>query len=215
LFQHYIWNETNPTWMWTNLQLQGFNYNLNQTQLDGRIPPLVLTSHVFPGLVAIGTPKIDISATSKLLLCLSLVVAHVCTVWITYHSVCEKLQSKTSGLVCNCHPTCQIPQIVAWLSAHEDTCIKWHLTKSIHDEDMQSPKSPQRSVFLKFSLSKCKAETRSFRSHDREDLISSDCQLRHVGQIIPGNYFVLNQQWFKAHLEIAKLQSMYNGYTNK
>lgn len=97
------------------------------------------------------------------------------------------------------------------MKIHEDTCIKWHLTESIHDEDMQSPQSPQRSVFLKFSLSKCKGETRSFRSHDREDLISSDCQLGHVGQIIPGNYFVLNQQWFKAHLDIAKLQSMYNG----
>jgi hypothetical protein len=46
-------------------------------------------------------------------------------------------------------------------------------------------------------------------------MISFDCQLGHIGQIIPGNHFVLNQPWFEAHLDIEKLQNMYNGYINK
>jgi hypothetical protein len=42
-------------------------------------------------------------------------------------------------------------------------------------------------------------------------MISFDCQLGHVGQIIPGNHFVLNQLWFEAHLEIETLQNMTMG----
>jgi hypothetical protein len=73
---------------WSSIAM--FTYNLNQTQLDKRItPPLALPSYVFPGPVAIGTPKIDIFRISKVPLHLFLVIAHACIMWTTYQAACE------------------------------------------------------------------------------------------------------------------------------
>jgi len=100
-----FWNEINPMWMWTDLQLQWFTYNLNQTQLDKRIPPLALPSCIFPGLVTIGTPKIDISPTSKVLLLLFLCLQNV-----NHISLCLwKLLSKTPELICTHFEDLQSP----------------------------------------------------------------------------------------------------------
>jgi hypothetical protein len=106
-----FWNEINPMWMWTDLQLQWFTYNLNQTQLDKRIPPLALPSYIFPGLVTIRTPEIDISPTSKVLLLLFLVIAHVCRMWTMYHSACENFWVKHQGWFALILRTCSLPHL--------------------------------------------------------------------------------------------------------